>query len=324
MENTVGATQELYASSPWKIARFHENPIITPYMMGNANENINNPTLVRIPDWVATRLGRYYLYFAHHEGEHLRLAYADDLRGPWKIHASGVLACSDLPWNPAHVASPDVVIDEEKKEFLLYFHTPVAPMIKSDHPDYYKLGLSVSQRTFLAVSRDGLNFTLDSEKELAQFYLRVWRWKEYWYGLARGAVPLYRSHDGRFFEEIPGPFSAAPEEFQHIRHVAVTSDGSLLTIFYTRLYDAPERIFMVRLIMADDWQNWKIEDKPCQVLSPEAGYEGVNLPLAPSTLGSTRGFENALRDPYIFRENGRMYLLYCVVGERGIAVAELL
>ena len=319
----MATNQKMTAHAPWEAIRFKENPIITPYMLENAAENINNPTLVRVPEWVKAKLGRYYLYFAHHEGEYLRLAYADDLRGPWKIYPPGVLSCSALPWHPDHVASPDVVIDEEKQEFLLYFHTPVAPMIKSDHPDYYKLGLTIPQRTFLAVSKDGISFTLDSEKELAQFYLRVWRRKEYWYGLARGAVPLYRSRDGRTFEEIPGPFSVDKEEFQHIRHVAVMQDGDLLTIFYTRLYDAPERIFMVRLIMDNDWREWEIVEKPRLVLAPETGYEGAGLPLRPSELGSTRGFENALRDPYIFRENGRTYLLYCVVGERGIAVAEL-
>ncbi|MDR0466328.1 MAG: hypothetical protein LBH94_03110 [Deltaproteobacteria bacterium] len=318
------AAQETYASSPWRLERFKENPIITPYLMGNAEENINNPSLVRVPDWVKNKLGRYYLYFSHHEGAHLRLAYADELRGPWKIHAPGVLSCASLPWLPDHIASPDVLIDGDGKKFFLYFHTPTAPMIKSDHPDYYKLGLAVPQRTFLALSDDGLNFALDSDKELAQFYLRVWRRKGHWYGLARAAVPLYRSSDGRSFEETPGPFSADPEEFRHIRHVAVMHDDDMLTVFYTRLYDAPERIFMVRLTMTDNWEDWKIRERPRLVLAPETGYEGAHLPLVPSRLGSTRGFENALRDPCIFRENGRLYLLYCVVGERGIAIAELL
>ncbi len=31
-----------------------------------------------------------------------------------------------------------------------------------------------------------------------------------------------------------------------------------------------------------------------------------------------------LRDPAIFRENGRTHLLYTVAGERGIAVAKLI
>ncbi|MCL2122822.1 MAG: hypothetical protein FWH34_01900 [Desulfovibrionaceae bacterium] len=312
-----------YGFSPWQVERFKENPIITPYLMGNLEENINNPTLVRVPDWAGAKLGRYYLYFSHHEGTYLRLAYADDLRGPWKIHVPGVLSCASLPWRPDHIASPDVIIDEESKQFLMYFHTPTAPMIKSDHPNYYRLGLTVPQRTFLALSSDGLHFVLDSEKELTQFYLRVWRRKDHWYGLARAAVPLYRSRDGRTFEEIPGPFSRHPEEFRHIRHVAVMHDEDILTVFYSRLYDAPESIFMVRLAMTDNWIDWEIKESPRLVLAPETGYEGVHLPLVPSQLGSTRGFENALRDPYVFRENGRLYLLYCVLAERGIAIAEM-
>jgi hypothetical protein len=40
--------------------------------------NINWPSLIRVPDWVEDPLGRYYLYFSHHKGNHIRLAYADD------------------------------------------------------------------------------------------------------------------------------------------------------------------------------------------------------------------------------------------------------
>jgi len=36
------------------------------------------------------------------------------------------------------------------------------------------------------------------------------------------------------------------------------------------------------------------------------------------------GRGNQLRDPAIFEENGRVYLLYAVAGESGIAIAEVL
>jgi hypothetical protein len=32
---------------------------------------------------------------------------------------------------------------------------------------------------------------------------------------------------------------------------------------------------------------------------------------------------NQLRDPAIFKENGKIYLLYAVAGEQGIAIGEL-
>ena len=41
--------------------------------------NINGPSLIRVPDWLPNPLGQYYLYFAHHKGDHMRLAYADSV-----------------------------------------------------------------------------------------------------------------------------------------------------------------------------------------------------------------------------------------------------
>ena len=53
--------------------------------------NVNGPSLIKVPPWVSRPLGRYYLYFAHHEGRSIRLAYADELRGPWRLHPAGAL-----------------------------------------------------------------------------------------------------------------------------------------------------------------------------------------------------------------------------------------
>ena len=58
-------------------------------------QNINGPSLLRVPDWVPAPLGRYYLYFAHHAGDHIRMAYADELGGPWRVHEGGVLQLAD-------------------------------------------------------------------------------------------------------------------------------------------------------------------------------------------------------------------------------------
>ena len=53
--------------------------------------NIEGPSLIRAPDWLPGRLGRYYLYFADHKGDYIRLAYANRLKGPWTVHAPGSL-----------------------------------------------------------------------------------------------------------------------------------------------------------------------------------------------------------------------------------------
>ncbi|MEE9374673.1 MAG: hypothetical protein V3V00_16580, partial [Saprospiraceae bacterium] len=47
--------------------------------------NINGPSLIRVPDWIEKPMGKYYLYFAHHKGKFLRLAVADNVAGPWQM-----------------------------------------------------------------------------------------------------------------------------------------------------------------------------------------------------------------------------------------------
>ena len=59
-------------------------------------------------------------------------------------------------------------------------------------------------------------------------------------------------------------------------------------------------------------------------LEPEFDWEGVNLPLEPSYRGTIMGQVRQLRDPAIFVEDGRTYLLYSIAGESGIAIAELI
>lgn len=48
------------------------------------------------------------------------------------------------------------------------------------------------------------------------------------------------------------------------------------------------------------------------------------MPVLPSYRGAISLEVNQLRDPAIHEEDGRVYLLYAVKGEAGIAIAELL
>ena len=66
-------------------------PIIVPNMDARMGTNINGPSLIRAPDWLPTPPGRYLLYFAHHNGTYIRLAFADAIEGPWRTHEAGVL-----------------------------------------------------------------------------------------------------------------------------------------------------------------------------------------------------------------------------------------
>jgi len=71
-----------------------------------------------------------------------------------------------------------------------------------------------------------------------------------------------------------------------------------------------------------DWMSWTASE-PVPLLAPETDYEGANLPLVPSRRGWAPEPVRQVRDPAIYCEGERSYLLYSVAGERGIAMAEI-
>jgi hypothetical protein len=294
--------------------RLPGNPIIRPAMLAGADgRNINGPSLIRVPDWVESPLGRYYLYFAHHQGQYIRLAYADRLEGPWTIYKPGVLHLTNVPACRGHIASPDAIVDHERKQIRLYFHGPARAVS--------------GQKSFVALSKDGLHFT-PRDDVLGIFYFRVFRHGDWWYALAKGGV-LHRSRDGLTpFERGHNPFPGGDQRRGDLndpgpRHVALHKVGDTLWVYYTNIGDAPERILRARVQLTPDWRDWRAVE-PQEVLRPEYDWEGADLPIKPSTAGPSRGREHALRDPAIFvGTDGRTYLLYAVAGESGIAIAEL-
>ena len=155
--------------------RFAQNPLVSVGTSKSLGDNVNGPSVIRVPSWLAHPLGRYYMYFAHHKGDHIRLAYANAITGPWKIYEPGVLQVRDTifyrpqpdpPTSPptlyTHVASPEVYIDDADKRLVMYVHGmwtdgkpwPVEPRaavqwIRDNH---------YAQYTQTAVSADGLHF----------------------------------------------------------------------------------------------------------------------------------------------------------------------
>jgi hypothetical protein len=107
-----------------------------------------------------------------------------------------------------------------------------------------------------------------------------------------------------------------------VRHSAVKVEGDRLLLFYSRAGDCPERILLSTVDMTGDWKSWKASP-PQTVLVPEKDYEGGDRPLVPSKSGPAPGPVRQLRDPGLFIEDGRLYLLYSVAGESGIGMAEL-
>ena len=319
------------------VTRLPQNPLITVKTSPSLGTNVNGPTVIRVPDWVQRPLGRYYMYFANHMGEFIRLAYADAITGPWKIHEPGVLHVRNTAMNRpgpdpkealddfyTHVASPEILIDHDRKRFVMWFHgwwtkgerwpsDPVAARAWAQKNGY-------SQFTQAAHSTDGLQF--DAAPSITRApYLRVFRRGDEYYGVSR-LGRLSRSNDAlASFELGPNPFRDGPYAGR-IRHVALVPRGNALHVFFTAIGDRPERVLMSTIELTSDWTTWKASP-PVDILRPETGYECANLPDAPSESGDIAVPVRQIRDPFVFEEGGRAYLFYSICGEQGIAAAEI-
>jgi hypothetical protein len=304
----------------FRVERIGDAPILTPHMDGRMGANLAGPSLVRVPDWVANPLGRYYLYFAHHNGAYIRLACADRIEGPWRVHTPGSLQHaeshfpSDIGAPPEgrvlppgavistpHIASPDVHIDHERRLFRMYYHGIIA---------------HGTQRTRVATSEDGIRFTA-YEPVLGTSYWRGFEHGGWHYGLTMPGI-FQRSRDPL------GPYEAGPTLFaSNMRHAAVRVEGDTLTVLYTNVgEEPPEHILATTIDLRGDWMQWRTGEVHT-VLEPERDYEGADLPLVPSIRGEISVRARQLRDPALFEEDGHLYLLYAVAGESGIALAEL-
>lgn len=322
------------ADAPLIVQRIGNGPIITPKLDPSIGRNIQGPSLVRVPKWVKNRLGNYYLYFADHKGSYIRLAYADDIRGPWKIHVPGSLGLKDsgFPTKPVpvtqermdqfakrmkdlgvtfahdlmlemttpHVASPDVRIDEVNKRFVMTYHG---------------LEGAAVQYSRAAISKNGIDF-IGLPENIGPSYIRTFPHQGWIYGMAMPGV-LLRSRDGvTNWERGPTLFDIRQ------RHVGLLKRDNQLYIFWSQVGDAPETILLSTMDISGDWKTWT-PSKGQTVLKPEFAWEGANEPVVPSVRSTAYGLVNQLRDPAIFEENGRIYLLYAVGGESGIALAEV-
>lgn len=294
----------MQACTRFAVRRLVDGPIIYPNMPGlegARGENINGPSLVRVPDWVEGALGRYYLYFAHHGGAYIRMAYADQLTGPWTVYEPGVLHVKEAPGR-AHIASPDVHCCYERGQLRMYFHQP-APAEQAH----------LNQVSFVAHSRDGLHFEVEPSI-LGAFYFRVFAYGDWYYAFAKGIS--YRSPDGL------SDFERGPTDLPRCRHTALWTEGDVLHLVFSRSEDAPESLLYTWVDLRADWREWTFAE-PERLLAPQRDWEGACLPIAPSRVGLAREAVHQLRDPAIYQEEDRCYLLYSVAGEQGIAIAQL-
>jgi hypothetical protein len=290
--------------------------IISPSLQLGVGNNINGPCCIVVPKWCASRLGNYYLYFADHAGSYIKMAFAQKISGPWTLYQGGVLDLSGFADAYDHIASPDILIDTKEQKLRLYFHSRSNCRGRE-------------QATFAAVSSDGLVFKPLADIPLAPFYLKLFSLHGQIYGMSKGGN-LWRSLDGVSpFEPGGNPFDRGKsEELWHnqpgsIRHVGLSIDKNTLTVYFTRIGDAPERILRCNIELSQsDWRDWEagvIEE----VMRPEEDYEGSSLPVEESVSGPENLPANALRDPHILKYNGDNYIFYSVCGEQGIAVCKI-
>ena len=315
-----------------RVKRLLDRPIIGPDLHPSIGENIQGPSVIRVPDWVEGRLGSYYLYFADHKGRHIRMAYADRVTGPWSIHPPGSLQIEDsgfLTESPEvtpeqvaelearrsgvgishdllkeittpHIASPDVHVDSARRRIVMYFH------------GLEGVGIQASR---VATSRNGIDFKAQPQV-LGRTYMRIFHHHDMTYSLAMPGQ-LYRSRDG-FTDFEKGAMLFNP----NMRHSALLKRGDTLWVFWTEAGTAPEAIRLSSIDLSGDWLDWK-ETEPIEVLRPEHDWEGADAPVVPSMRSTAYGHVNQLRDPAILEDDGRVYLLYAVAGESGIALAEV-
>ena len=295
------------------VQRLPDNPIISYASSDTLGAKINGPSLIRVPDWIENPLGKYYLYFAHHDGKFIRLAYADRVDGPWLVHEPGTLRLEQTSAFVGHIASPDVHVDDANRQILMYFHGS-----REDE----------NQKTALAISSDGLAFTAGNEI-LGSAYFRVFQYEDFYYAIdAHGFLNRSRHPDHewtRSERELVEPITIEDEfgkrDDLRIRHSATWIRDGNLFLFYSRKSDAPERIMLSIVPLSRNWASWKAS-RPVEILRPETAYEGIKFPIKPSKKGGGINRQE-LRDPYIFHDEGRAYLIYSIAGEMGLAIAEL-
>ena len=322
-----------------KVVKWENGLIIPPGISKEVGDNVQGPSLIKVPDWLDNPLGKYYLYFADHKGNHIRLAYSNHLKGPWRIHPGGSLKLleskfltkmPDIPENinaskftlkgykphpdqehaiPTriddmtipHIASPDVHVDEDNQQIIMYYH------------GLQEFGL---QQTRVATSKDGLLFSA-RDKVVGWPYFRVFLYKEKTYAMSMPGIFYEREGSIEEFKIINRLFDDS------MRHAALLVYQDTLLIFFSNVGDNPESILLSKIDLKKEPKDWKASS-PIEVLRPEKEWEGGNLPLQPSSRSAINVPVNQVRDPAIFTEKGKFFLLYSVRGENGIAIADLL
>jgi len=267
-----------------------DRKILIDQSIANA-KNINGPSIIKVPDFVKDKLGNYYLYFADHTGDHIKMAFSDHIEGPYTLLEGGTLQLEETPCNK-HIASPDVHI--KNNEIVMYYHGDI----------------DTGQYTFESYSEDGINF-ISYDKVLTPFYHREFEYLGSTYALCKN-----KNENSQLYKKEVFKYKLLYELLPGSRHTAIHVEDNILYIVYSLVGESPERLYVCKLV------DWEIESN-YELAKPNLIWEGAEQPLTTSHYGMALGFNNELRDPYIYSENNQLYLLYSYGGESGISFGKL-
>lgn len=312
-----------------RVRRFRTNPLLST--RSTRLPNVNGPSVVAMPSWAThwrgdkQRLGRLFMYYGSHSGDAIRLAYADAPEGPWREAPAPALTLAALPVCVGHIGSADVHLLPAEHRVRMFFHCPYNR--SAVPPGSWRVGGRAAQLTFAAVSLDGgRSFRLETRTPVAPFYLRAFRMggTNTTWGLALLDMKmqglLLRAVDGFNFP----PNHQVTGSLPRMRHgfVMPMQSGRSALLFFTRVGDAPERIFVATLHVNGTEVVWPPREAS-SLLLPTA-EEGGGAPVVPSERGGVSSRVHQLRDPAAFRCCGaRTFLFWAFGGEQGIAGGEL-
>ena len=233
------------------------------------------------------------------------MSYSDNIEGPYTEYDKGTLRLENTNCK-THIASPDVHIDDDRKQIVMYYH--------GDTID--------EQKTFVSFSKDGLNFK-DSGNECGSFYFRVFKYKNKLYSISKNKNTDSVISVANNWED---KFKPLFNFLENSRHTSVFIEDDDLYIFYSSIGDCPESIKMIQIKLSENIDDWDVIHME-EILKPEREYEGSYFPLNPSLPGSStlrygRGV-NEVRDPYVYVEDDNIYLFYSLAGEMGIGLSKL-
>ena len=326
-------------------------------------ENINGPSMMRIPDWIppSERVDPsavYYLYFAHHDGGYIRMAWAADIEGPWTLYQTG----SQVPIGDRgvldngfmdldlglgvvieenHLASPDVLIDDENQQIIMYFHSGSSTFFNGNEIN--------SQNTWVSTSDNGLEF-LDNIRpvRLGPSYFRVFSHGGELYAVDNSGRPrraldpanpweptpdyysgdtiprLWETNANNTFQDPISEVLGVPRSELRIRHAAVRVVGDELEVYYTQRGDELERVQMSTIDLTADFDDWVLTYPGEEIIQAIPGWEGGQFAPERSETGAAPEDVNQLRDPDVFEDtDGSVYLIYSGRGEDALGLVLL-